>query len=75
MATLRRVADATLQYYQKRTETTIPYLGYPELQPLDTVDVQSTYGKFSGDITDAKLSFNGGFDGTITVRNRGELSE
>lgn len=75
MATLRRVADATLQYYQKRTETVIPYLGYPELQSLDTVDVQSTYGKFSGDITDAKLSFNGGFDGTITVRNRGELSE
>ena len=75
MATLRRVADATLQYYQKRTETVIPYLGYPELQPLDTVDVQSTYGKFSGDITDAKLSFNGGFDGTIIVRNRGELSE
>lgn len=75
MATLRRVADATLQYYQKRTETTIPYLGYPELQPLDTVEIQSTYGKFSGDITDAKLSFNGGFDGTITVRNRGELSE
>lgn len=75
MATLRRVADATLQYYQKRTETVIPYLGYPELQPLDTVDIQSTYGKFSGDITDAKLSFNGGFDGTITVRNRGELSE
>lgn len=75
MATLRRVADATLQYYQKRTETKIPYLGYPELQTLDTVDVQSTYGNFSGDITDAKLSFNGGFDGTITVRNRGELSE
>lgn len=75
MATLRRVADATLQYYQKRTETTIPYLGYPELQPLDTVDIQSTYGKFSGGITDAKLSFNGGFDGTVTVRNRGELSE
>lgn len=75
MATLRRVADATLQYYQKRTETKIPYLGYPELQTLDTVDIQSTYGNFSGDVIDAKLSFNGGFDGTITVRNRGELSE
>lgn len=69
MATLQRVATVTKQYYQRRTKTTIPYLGYPELQTLDRISVESTYGNFTGDIKSTKLSFNGGFDGTVEVVN------
>lgn len=69
MPTLQVVAEAVKNYYLKRTTTSIPYLGYPDIELTDQIDVQSLYGNFTGDISSTKLSFNGGFEGTLEVHN------
>ena len=69
MKTLQVVADATKNFYLQRTTTTIPYLGYPDIEVTDRVDVKSLYGNFAGTISKAKLSFNGGFEGSLEVHN------
>ena len=69
MNTLQAVAAATKNYYLKRTTTTIPYLGYPDIEVSDQINVSSLYGDFTGDVTKTKLSFNGGFEGTLEVHN------
>ena len=70
MSTLQAVADAAKAHYLQRTTTSIPYLGYPDIEVTDQVSVESTYGNFTGQITKADLSFNGGFEGTLEVHNQ-----
>lgn len=70
MSTLQAVADAAKAHYLQRTTTSIPYLGYPDIEVVDQVNVKSTYGNFTGQITKADLSFNGGFEGTLEVHNQ-----
>ncbi len=69
MDTLQIIADATKNFYMQRTTTTIPYLGYPEIEATDQVSINSLYGDFTGTISKAKLNFNGGFEGSLEVHN------
>lgn len=61
------LADYLVKYFSRRNHLSIPYLGYPELEVGDRVDVPTTYGDDSGDIVSTKLSFNGGFSGTLDI--------
>lgn len=65
--TLIAAATAVRDYYLKRKTVQAPYLGYPELELGDAVDMTTTYGKFSGGLTSLKLTFNGGFNGTAEM--------
>lgn len=72
MATLQHVAEVTKNFYLRRKTVNIPYTGYPELETGDTLGFVTNYGEFDGDVTDLTLEFNGGFDGTLSVRAKEE---
>jgi hypothetical protein len=67
METATYLANYLVSYFSRRNHLSIPYLGYPELEVGDRVDVPTTYGDDSGDIVSTKLSFNGGFSGTLDI--------
>lgn len=66
--TLQVAASSVLNYYQKRKTVSAQYLGYPELEVGDSVDMTTRYGKFEGVIEKLQLTFNGGFTGVATIK-------
>lgn len=67
MAVVHYITDYLVAYYKRRNHLSVPYLGYPELELGDRLAVPTTYGQSDGDIVGLKLTFNGGFDGTLSV--------
>lgn len=67
METATYLANYLVGYFSRRNHLSIPYLGYPELEVGDRIDIPTTYGDDSGDIESTKLSFNGGFSGTLGI--------
>ena len=65
--TATRLADYLVSYYKRRNHMSVPYLGYPELEAGDRINIPTNYGEDTGDVVSAKLSFNGGFSGTLKV--------
>ena len=70
MATLNAVSEIVKDLYLRKVETTVPYLGYPELETGDTLNFNTNYGSFKGDISKVALTFNGGFSGTVIAKMR-----
>ena len=54
-------------YYKRRNHMNVTYLGYPELEVGDRINIPTNYGEDTGDIVSTKLTFNGGFNGTLKV--------
>ena len=67
METATYLANYLVSYFSRRNHLSIPYLGYPELEVGDRVAIPTTYGDDSGDIVSTKLTFNGGFNGTLDI--------
>jgi hypothetical protein len=61
------LANYLAEYYKRRNHMSVPYLGYPELEVGDRIDIPTNYGDDTGDVVSAKLTFNGGFSGTLKV--------
>jgi hypothetical protein len=61
------LANYLVGYYKRRNHMSVPYLGYPELEAGDRIDIPTNYGEDTGDVVSAKLTFNGGFSGTLKV--------
>lgn len=61
------LADYLVKYYKRRNHMNVKYLGYPELEAGDRINIPTNYGEDTGDIVSAKLSFNGGFNGALKV--------
>lgn len=61
------LADYLVRYYKRRNHMNVQYLGYPELEAGDRIAIPTNYGDDRGDIVSAKLTFNGGFNGTLKV--------
>ena len=61
------LANYLVSYYKRRNHMNVPYLGYPELEAGDRISIPTNYGDDTGDIVSAKLTFNGGFSGTLKV--------
>lgn len=61
------LANYLVGYYKRRNHMSVPYLGYPELEAGDRINIPTNYGEDVGDVISAKLSFNGGFSGTLKV--------
>ena len=68
MSTVNVIAEIIKEYYLRRTEATIPYLGYPDLEVAQLLDFRTNYGEFPGEIKQLSLDFNGGFSGSLTVQ-------
>lgn len=67
METVNALTNFLVAYYGRRNHLKIPYLGYPELEIGDRIEVPNTYGQSDGDIVGLSLSFNGGFSGTLDI--------
>ena len=65
--TAAHLANYLVGYYKRRNHMSVPYLGYPELEAGDRIDIPTNYGADRGDVVSAKLTFNGGFNGTLKV--------
>lgn len=65
--TAAHVANYLVSYYKRRNQMNVSYLGYPELEAGDRISIPTNYGEDTGDIVSAKLTFNGGFSGTLKV--------
>ena len=61
------LAKYLVAYYKRRNHMNVSYLGYPELEPGDRINVPTNYGDDQGDIVSTKLTYNGGFTGTLSV--------
>lgn len=61
------LANYLVQYYKRRNHMNVNYLGYPELEAGDRIQIPTNYGDDQGDIVSAKLTFNGGFGGSLKV--------
>lgn len=67
METASYLADYLVRYYKRRNHMNVTYLGYPELEAGDRINIPTNYGEDQGDIVSVKLTFNGGFNGTLKV--------
>lgn len=67
METVEYLANYLVDYFSRRNHLSVSYLGYPELEVGDRIQVPTTYGDDFGDIIGTKLSFNGGFNGTLDI--------
>jgi hypothetical protein len=65
--TATRLANYLVGYYKRRNHMNVSYLGYPELEVGDRISIPTNYGDDVGDVIGAKLTFNGGFNGTLKV--------
>lgn len=68
------LSNYLVNYYKRRNHMNVPYLGYPELEAGDRISIPTNYGDDTGDIVSAKLTFNGGFSGTLKVISTKEES-
>lgn len=65
--TATHLADYLVSYYKRRNHMDVTYLGYPELEAGDRINIPTNYGDDQGDVVSAKLTFNGGYTGTLKV--------
>lgn len=65
--TAKYLASYLVSYYKRRNHMNVPYSGYPELESGDRINIPTNYGDDRGDVVSAKLSYNGGFNGTLKV--------
>jgi hypothetical protein len=67
METVTHLAQHLINYYKRRNHMEVQYIGYPELEVGDRIDIPTVYGDDRGDVVSAKLTFNGGFNGSLKV--------
>lgn len=67
VAHAQQVAAYVLEYYLKRNAYTVPYLGYPQLEAGDSINLETVYGSGDVDITENTIKFNGGWEGTASA--------
>lgn len=59
------VAQYVERYYRNRKEYKIPYVGYPQVEPGDVLELSTTYGDALIEVKSNKIDFNGGWSGVI----------
>lgn len=62
---LQQQSDFIRNYYEKRTQYKLPYLGYLQLEPIDRINLHTVYGGGPVDVISNSLDFNGGVTGTV----------
>lgn len=67
VAHAQQVAAYVLEYYLKRNAYTVPYLGYPQLEAGDSINLETVYGSGDVDVTENTIKFNGGWEGTASA--------
>lgn len=60
-----KCANNIVSYYLKRTHLNVPYIGYPEVEPGDLVQIPDAYGNNKATVTNASITYNGGFKGQV----------
>lgn len=62
-----QVAAYVRDLYLKRSRYKVPYIGYPQLEPGDKINLSTMYGNSVVEVTHNKIEFNGGWTGTAEV--------
>ena len=62
-----QVAAYVENYYLLRNEYSISYIGYPQAEPGDKIDLTTIYGTEEVEIKNNTIEFNGGWSGTMEV--------
>ena len=66
---LSALSDWIVGWYNRRQKMSMSYIGYPELEPGDTVNLSTIYkNNVKTQVLSNELSFNGAFDGTLEVQ-------
>ena len=63
----QQVAEYVKNYYLRRNEYKIPYIGYPQVEPCDKIDLSTIYGSDVVEVRSNTIEFNGGWTGTMEV--------
>lgn len=63
----QQVAEYVKNYYLRRNEYKISYLGYPQLVAGDKIDLSTIYGSDVVEVKNNTIEFNGGWTGTMEV--------
>ena len=63
----QQVAEYVKNYYLRRNEYKIPYLGYPQVVAGDKLDLSTIYGSDVVEVKNNTIEFNGGWTGTMEV--------
>lgn len=62
---LSRITEYAKRYYNRRTRYKIPYIGYPELEAGDIINLTTVYGSDVADVVKNDIDFNGAWEGTL----------
>ena len=63
----QQVAEYVKNYYLRRNEYKISYLGYPQLVAGDKIDLSTIYGRDIVEVKNNTIEFNGGWTGIVEV--------
>lgn len=63
----QQVAEYVKNYYLRRNEYKIPYIGYPQLEAGDKINLSTVYGADVVEVKNNTIEFNGGWTGTLEV--------
>ena len=63
----QQVAEYVKNYYLRRNEYKIPYLGYPQVVAGDKLNLSTVYGSDVVEVRNNTIKFNGGWTGTLEV--------
>ena len=63
----QQVAEYVKNYYLRRNEYKISYLGYPQVEAGDKIDLSTVYGADVVEVKNNTIEFNGGWSGTMEV--------
>lgn len=67
LSNAKLVAEYVKNYYLKRSEYSIPYIGYPQAEPVDKINLKTTYGSSVVELKSNTIDFNGGWSGSINA--------
>lgn len=62
---LNEISEYIKKYHDKRLKYKGEYLGYPQMEPSDRVEVETVYGEGNMEITRNSIQFNGAWQGTF----------
>lgn len=63
----QQVANYVRDYYLRRNEYKIPYVGYPQVEAGDKLELSTIYGSDIVEVKNNTIEFNGGWTGTMEV--------
>lgn len=68
MDAAQKITEWVLHWNSKKQQYSADYTGYPELCAGDLVELQTVYGQSLATVLSNTVTFNGGYDGVVTLQ-------